>query len=178
VVLAHAAPAPIEIWGAFLPDSQVCLRVISRTAHACFDTVLGIEQRCQDRLARGEGCDGGQVEDEIAAALRLTRVQMGEECVLGELTELGYIGFFDAEVDLRNACQLQARAAIAALYAPARVAAPSADAARCMAASTAYARKVTRFILERQTPVMERIATRLVPPPERRCSRSSASARS
>jgi hypothetical protein len=139
--LGHAAPRAIEIWGAFLPDTQVCLRVMSRAAHACFDTVLGLEQQCRDGAARGEGCDRERLEAETAEALRLTRVAMGEECTLGELTELGYIGFFDAETDLANACQHQARAAMDALYAPARSGAPTAAAAACMAASAAYGRK-------------------------------------
>lgn len=166
-VQAHAGAVPIERWGPFLPGAQTCLRVISRAAHACFDTVLGIEQRCQDAIARGQSCDLGEVDAQVAEATRLTRVQLGNECSLGELTELGYIGFFDAEADLSTACVTQARGAIAAIYAPARAGRPSDTAARCMAASAAYGRKVMRFILERQTPVMERIAVRLFSPQEK-----------
>ena len=158
---AHNQPPPIELWGPFLPGTQTCLRLISRGAHACFDRVLSLEQRCRDAQARGELCDTAQVEADVSAADGGLRAALGEACADGQLTELGYIGFFDAGADLTKACVAQARAAVAAIYAPARSAPPSGAAARCMAAAAAYGRKVMWFALQREVPVMERIATRL-----------------
>ncbi len=159
--LAHAAAVPIERWGPFLPGSVSCLRRMSQATHECFDTVVGIEQRCQDTRLRGGTCDAAEVDAREQAAIDAMLDTAMNACAEGQLTEIGYIGFFDAQADLVNACVRQARGAMAAAYAPALAEAPSATAAACMAASTAYGRKVLRFVLERATPVMERLATRL-----------------
>jgi cysteine-rich repeat protein len=161
VVLAHTQPVPIELWGPFLPGARTCLRSISRAAHTCFDTVVSLEQRCNDALVRGESCDRDAVDADVDAAANATRVVLGDACTIGQLTELGYIGFFDAQSDLSSACLTQSRAAIEATYVPAAGGTPTTAAAECMVASAAYSRRVMRFILERETPVMERIATRL-----------------
>ncbi|MEO8603351.1 MAG: hypothetical protein ABI629_12315 [bacterium] len=158
---AHNQPPPIELWGPFLPGTQTCLRRISRGAHACFDTVVGLEQRCRDAQARGEVCDRAQVDADIAATDGALRAELADACADGQLTELSYIGFFDAGADLTKACVTQAQAAVAAIYAPARVDAASDAAGRCMAGAAAYGRKVMWFALQREVPVMERIATRL-----------------
>lgn len=159
--LAHNQPVPIDVWGPFLPGAQACLRSISQAAHTCFDTVVSVEQRCNDALVRGEPCDRFAVDAVVDEATNAMRVTLANACAVGQLTELNYIGFFDARSDLSSACLTQGRAAIAATYAPARTGTPEAPAVECMVASAAYSRKVMRFILERETPVMERIATRL-----------------
>ena len=161
MALAHAAAVPIERWGPFLPGSVTCMRIMSQATHECFDTVLGIEQRCQDARARGNTCDAAQVDGEVTAATDAMLATVMNACAEGQLTEVGYIGFFDAEADLLNACARQAKGAVAAAYAPAVGGPTSESAAACMAASAAYGRKAMRFILERETPVMERMATRV-----------------
>jgi cysteine-rich repeat protein len=161
-VLAHNQPPPIELWGDFLPETQTCLRRISAGAHACFDTVLGIEMRCRDAEARGEPCDRDAADAAIAAADGDLRATLSDACQEGQLTTLSYIGFFDAGADLTKACVTQAQNAIAAIYAPARAATSPPAAASCMAASAAYGRKVMWYALQREVPVMERIATRLL----------------
>lgn len=170
VALAHNQPTPIELWGPFLPATQTCLRVISRAAHACFDTVLAVEQRCHDALLRGAGCDRAALDAEVAAATAAARTTLTTECRLGQLTELGYNGVFDAAADMDKACAIQARAAIAAAYAPAAAGPLSEAGAACVETSAAYARKVMRFILERETPIMERLATRLFSAEEKKAS--------
>ena len=165
---AHNQPAPIDRWGPFLPGTPTCLRMISRATHACFDQVLDIEQRCHDALARGEACDQDQVDAEISDATRVTRTALTGSCQEGQLTEISYIGFFDAEADLFSACVTQSQAAIQAIFAPALAGQPTETVARCMTAAGAYARKVIRFALERETPVNERIATRLFTPDEKK----------
>jgi cysteine-rich repeat protein len=159
-VTAHMAPVPIELWGPFLPPIATCLRTMSRATHACFETVLAIEERCQNAQVRGDACELDQVAEEVDAATAAMRSEATGACAEGQLTEIGYFGFFDANADLFNACVTQARAAVSATYAPARAGAPSPAAAACMTASAAYGHKVVRFILERETPVMERFATR------------------
>jgi len=159
--LAHATAVPIERWGPFLPDSVSCLRRMSQATHECFETVLDIEQRCQDARARTGTCDATQVDAQETAARVVMLDTVMRECAEGQLTEIGYIGYFDAETDLINACVRQAKGAVAAAYAPS-AAAPIAPAdVACLAASAAYGHKVLHFILERATPVMERMATRL-----------------
>ena len=169
---AHNQPIPIDIWGPFLPGAQGCLRAISRAVHTCFDVALALEHGCNDALLRGESCDRETVDEAIDDAANATRVTLANSCTLGQLTELGYIGFFDAQSDLTSACVTQARAAISATYAPTRFGAgtPSAAAVQCMVASAAYSRKVMRFLLERETPIMERIATRLMTVEEKKAS--------
>lgn len=157
--LAHMQATPIELWGPFLPETVPCVRLVSRATHACFDTVFDLELRCQAALARGESCDRDQVDAQVEAAARLMQNTLTTACLEGQLTEIGYFGFFDAAADLRNACVLQARAAIAAAYAPMRAAPASPAAVECMTASAAYGRKITRFAIERASPVMERMAT-------------------
>lgn len=166
--MAHTQPRPIEQWGPFLPDTVPCLRLMSRATHACFDTVLAAEERCRDAEIRGETCDRTEVDAEVEAATRAMRNTLTSSCLDGQLTELGYFGFFDAEADIFNACLIQARAAVSATYAPALAGVPSAAEAECMVASAAYGRKVMTFILQRETPVMERIATRLFTGDEKR----------
>lgn len=170
VAMGHNQATPIELWGPFEPGTLTCLRMVSRATHACFDTVLSVEQRCQDALLRGESCDRNAVDAAVDAATQEMRATLTTQCALGQLTELGYIGFFDAQTDLEKACVTQAHASISATYAPALGGTPSTMAATCMAASAAYGRKVARFLLERESPVMERIATRLFSGEEKKAS--------
>ena len=158
---AHNQPPPIELWGPFLPGTQTCLRTISRGTHACFDSVLALEQTCHDAPLRGDTCDQDQLEADVSAADGALRAILSNACAEGQLTELSYIGFFDAGADLNRGCVGEAQNAIAAIYAPARAGATSTDAARCMSAVASYGRKVMWFALQREVPVMERIATRL-----------------
>ena len=157
---AHMQAVPIELWGSFLPGSVTCLRTMSGATHTCFDAVLAAEQACHDALARGESCDRGAVDATVDAAAQAMRVAATGACAEGQLTEIGYFGFFDANADLTNACVTQAREAIAAVYAPA-------GAAACVSAAAAYSRKVMWYILQRTAPVMERIATRVFAPAEK-----------
>jgi cysteine-rich repeat protein len=134
---------------------------MSQATHECFETVLDIEQRCQDMRARTGTCDTDQL-DAQETAVRITMLDtVMRECAEGQLTEVGYIGYFDAENDLINACVRQAKGVVAAAYAPSPAVPVPAATAACMAASAAYAHKVLHFILERATPVMDRMATRL-----------------
>jgi cysteine-rich repeat protein len=158
------------VWGPFLPGAQSCLRSISRAAHTCFDRVVSLEQGCNDALVRGESCDRDAVDAAIDAAANATRVALANACTVGQLTELNYIGFFDAQSDLSSACLTQGRFAIEATYVPARAGTPAPPAAECMVASAAYSRKVMRFVLEREVPVMERIATRLFSADEKKAA--------
>ena len=159
--LAHNQPPPIELWGPFLPGTQTCLRTISRATHACFDAVLALEQACRDAPLRGEICDEAALEVRRSAATGALRATLASTCAEGQLTELSYIGLFDAGADLDRGCAGEAQRAIAAIYAPARGGAASATAAACMSAVATYGRKVMWFALQREVPVMERIATRL-----------------
>jgi cysteine-rich repeat protein len=157
--LAHTTPKPIEQWGPFLPGTPRCLRQISRVTHSCFDRVLLLLQQCNNALIRGGTCDMEQVEDDITAATRPLHTALTRECLLGQLTELGYIGVPDAEADLFNACVTQARGMVSATYAPALAGPPAEAAADCMVASGSYAREVVQFVLQQEVPVFERIAT-------------------
>ncbi|MDX2165982.1 MAG: hypothetical protein SF182_02925 [Deltaproteobacteria bacterium] len=167
---AHAQAPAIEQWGFFLPGTQTCLRRISADAHACFDTVLALQQRCRDAEARGEACDTAATEAAISAADGALRATLADACADGQLTELSYIGFFDAGTDLSRACVGQANDAIAAIYAPRRSGVAPPATASCMAAAAAYGRKVMWFALQREVPVMERIATRLFEPDEKQAA--------
>jgi len=167
---AHNAPPPIEQWGAFLPATQTCLRTISRSAHACFDTVVGLEQRCRDEQALGQPCDTTQKDADISAADGALRATLAGACEEGQLTELSFIGFFDAGADLTKLCVTQAQEAVAAIYAPVRSGASSPAAAQCMAAAASYGRKVMWYALQREVPVMERIATQLIETDEKQAS--------
>lgn len=170
VARAHNQPPPIESWGPFLPGTQTCLRTISRATHACFDTVFALEQACRDAPLRGETCDPAALERDVAAADGALRATLAAACADGQLTELSFIGLFDAGSDLTRGCVGEAQNAIAALYAPARAGATSAEAARCLAAAASYGRKMMWFALQREVPVMERIATRLVASDEKQAS--------
>src|SRR5262245_21473584 len=169
--LAHTQPIPIERWGPFLPDTVPCLRQISRAAHVCFDAVFDVEQRCRDAPLHGGTCDPDEVGDAIDAAIRDMRSTLNSSCTLGQLTEVGYIGVTDAEGDLFNACVIQARWAVSAMYAPVPATGTTpAPVVECVGATAAYGRKVMQLLLERWTPVMERIATRLLTTEERMAS--------
>ena len=167
---AHADPQPLALWGPFLPGTQTCLRRISSATHACFDRVVGLEQACRDAQARGEACDETALEAALSAADSGLRATLADACEEGQLTELSYIGLFDAGLDLNLGCIGEGRNAAAAIYAPARAGAVSSDAARCLAATAAYGRKVMRFALERQVPINERMATRLIDGEEKRAA--------
>jgi cysteine-rich repeat protein len=121
-----------------------------------------LEQRCRDAEALGQACDEAQKDADIAAADGALRATLAGACLDGQLTELSFIGFFDAGADLTKLCVTQAQEAIAAIYAPARSSAPSAAAAQCMSAAASYGRKVMWYALQREVPVMERIATQLI----------------
>lgn len=167
---AHNQPPPIELWGPFLPDTQTCLRTISRATHACFDRVFALEQACRDAELQGRGCDRDALEQAVGAADGALRATLAASCADGQLTELSYIGLFDAGSDLNRGCVGEAENAITALYAPARGGAVSAATASCLSATATYGRKVMWFALQREVPVMERIATRLVPVEEKQAT--------
>src|SRR5262245_61303965 len=167
---APPQPIPIERRAPFLPVTVPCLRLISRAAQLCFDTVFDIEQRCRDAPLHGGTCDPDQVGDAIDAAIRELRATLNSSCTVGQLTEVGYIGFSDAEADLFNACVIQARGAVSAMYAPVPTGTTPAPVAECIGATAAHGRNVMQFLLERWTPVMERIATRLLTTEERMAS--------
>lgn len=158
---------PVEEWGPFLPGTVPCVRMVSRAVHACFDSVFDLEERCAAELASGSTCDRSRVDAESTAAARRMQTVLTSVCEAGQLTELGYFGFADATLDLRNACLDQARAAVAAAYAPSRVVLAAPATAECMEASAAYSRRIIRFVLKRATPVMERMATLAFQPPEK-----------
>jgi cysteine-rich repeat protein len=163
---AHTQPKPIQNWGPFLVDTVPCLRMMSRATHVCFDAVLDAEQRCREALTRGNECDMEALTNTIDVATGAMRRTLAQECTPGQLTELGYIALFDAEADLFNACALQARWAVTATYAPANGGVAPPAVADCLTASAGYARRVMRFALDQQTPVIERFATRIYPNPE------------
>ena len=158
---AHMAATAIEEWGPFLPESVTCLRLMSRAVHTCFGTALAAEAACRDAQVRGAGCDTEQVENEVEAAALAARIAVTEACTEGQLTEIGYFGFADANGDLLNACVTQARATVSAAYAPAGSGMSSPAALACMTASSDYAAKVVRLTLEQQAPVFERMTVRL-----------------
>jgi len=133
---------------------------MTRATHICFTTVLELETRCRDALLRGEACDS-TLNEQIDDATRVARIAVSDACSEGALTDVGYFGFADASADLSNACVTQAQGAVAATYAPALPAMASETAAECMTATAAYGAKVMRYALERQTPVFERLASRL-----------------
>jgi cysteine-rich repeat protein len=162
---AHTQPIPLERWGPFAAGTLECIRSMSRAAHTCYDDVLVIEQRCRNAVAQGGTCDQDQLEADVEAATRPMRATLTTVCDSGELTEVGYIGFFDAEADLFNACVTQARGALSATYTPSLTGVPPAAVAQCMTATAEYGRKVMRYILGREVPVFERIASRYVPCP-------------
>lgn len=158
---------PIESWGGFAPETVVCLRLISRATHACFDHVVAARTSCNNAVVRGEACDEEATDARVADASRTQRLTLTSECSQAELMDLGYRDVFDASADLFNACVTQARGAVSSTYAPALAGTPSPAAAECMVASAAYARKVMRSALQRETPVMERIASRSLPTEEK-----------
>lgn len=157
---AHTQPIPIDRWGGFEAGTSNCLRSISRATDTCFDTVLASLQDCNNALIRGEACNMEQVDDVIAEASRQQRLTLNRVCSQSELEDLGYVGLSDSQADLFNACVTQARGAASATYAPALAGLPSESAADCMVAIAAYIRKLIRFALQQETPVMDRIATR------------------
>lgn len=157
---AHTQPIPIDRWGGFEADTSNCLRTISRVTSTCFDTVLTTLQECNNALVRGEACDMEQVDDVIAEASRQQRLTLTRVCSQPELEDLGYVGLSDSQADLFNACVTQARGAAAATYAPALAGLPTEAAADCMIANAAYIRKLIRFALQQETPIMDRIAMR------------------
>jgi cysteine-rich repeat protein len=155
---AHTQPIPIRDWGGFEPGTVTCLRIISRATLGCFDTVLDALQTCNNALARGVACDVEQTDEIIAEASRQQRLTLTRTCSQSELEDLGYVGFSDSQADLFNACVTQARGAVSATYTPSLAGPPTEAAADCMVAGAAYVRKVIRFALQQQTPVMDRIA--------------------
>jgi cysteine-rich repeat protein len=157
---AHVQPIPIADWGGFEPDTVTCLRTISRATLTCFDTALLALQTCNDAVVRGEACDMEETDEIVAEASRQQRLALTRTCSQSELEDLGYVGLSDSQADMFNACVTQARGAVSATYTPALTGPPTQAAAECMVASAAYARKVIRFALQQETPVMDRIAVR------------------
>lgn len=157
---AHTQPVPINQWGGFGPDTVTCLRTISRATQTCFDTALVALQTCNNALVRGEACDAEQTDAIVAEASRQQRLSLTRTCSQSELEDLGYVGFSDSQADLFNACVTQARGAASATYAPALAGPPTQPSADCMVATAAYIRKLIRFAMQQETPVMDRIAAR------------------
>ena len=156
----------MQNWGPFLLETVPCLRIMSRATHVCFDAVLAAEQVCREARTRGQECDMQSWSRRPTRRQIDMRRTLAQACTEGQLTEVGYIGFFDAEADLFNACVIQARAAVTATYAPALGGVAPPAVADCLTATAGYARRVMRFAIDQQTPVIERFATRMYPNPE------------
>jgi cysteine-rich repeat protein len=170
IAAAHTQPVPIGQWGGFEADTVTCLRTISRATQNCFDTVLVALQDCNNALVRGAACDMEQIDQIVSEASRQQRLTLTRTCSQPELEDLGYVGLSDSQADLFNACVTQARGAVSATYTPALVGPPAEAAADCMVATSAYVRKVIRFAIEQETPVMDRIAARQFTTAEKQAS--------
>jgi cysteine-rich repeat protein len=168
--VAHTQPVPIDEWGAFDPETVNCLRTISRATQTCFDTALVALQTCNDAIVRGEVCNTEETDEIVAEASRQQRLALTRTCSQPELEDLGYIGLADSQADLFNACVVQSRGAVSATYTPALAGPPTEAAAACMVATAAYARKIIRFALQQEAPVMDRIAVRSFTTEEKQAS--------
>lgn len=160
---AHQRPIAIEQWGPFLPRTAACLRALSRVGQSCFHAVLQLRDRCEVARMQGqERCDAVQLEERIAVETAKIRAAILQSCEPGQLTELQYPGgALDAQADHANTCREQADAALSMIYAPSRPQTP-APVATCVAAASAYSRKLLRFVMRRKARTMERIGTRIL----------------
>jgi len=116
---AHVGiPMPAAFWGPFTAPAGQCVRTISHGTRRCFHQVLIAKRRCMDQQLRGAGCDQTALSATVSAALAEVQNVVDAACLGGQLTELKYSTFDEAESDVSRACGDQTDIAIGLIYAP------------------------------------------------------------
>jgi cysteine-rich repeat protein len=157
------APPDLAFWGPFGKGTVRCLRKISYGARRCFEEVLAVQSECRGRRLAGQPCDDAGREALIAAAHARAAGVVTDSCSGGQLTELRYAGFGDAQADILNTCVLQTEAVLSLLY-PINASGTDPTVRQCVLVAAGLGRKLARHALVDASRAFDRIAARIIGP--------------
>src|SRR5215468_2273662 len=97
---AHLFPPDLAFYGPFGGPTVRCQRALGHAAQRCFRRVLTAKRLCMDAELAGGTCDRSGRDAEISAAQQDGQDAVVQACLGGQLTELRFIGFDEAKMDV------------------------------------------------------------------------------
>ncbi len=116
VAAGHGARLPLADWGPFAPALLSCHRELHRAAVRCARLSWLAQQRCLERRLAGQACSQSATNADLAAARRQALDSLDRHCSERQLQDLSFLGSFDAQADLIDACRTLPSAAASIAY--------------------------------------------------------------
>ena len=165
---AHGGPPDITFWGPFPSGTTLCLRMLGRAMQTCVDEALAAQHECMDAQLTGQPCDEALRDQRINEAKLASRSVVTTACTGGQLTELHFINPDDARTDVSKTCTDQPDAVMSVAYAPAIAGGSSAatdeQTRQCLVKTSAYSRKLLRYIVRAKTQALNLMAVNVFGP--------------
>jgi len=165
---AHGGPPDITFWGPFPSGTTFCLRMLGRAMQRCVDEALAAQNECMDAALAGQPCDEASRDQRINDAKLASRSVVTTACTGGQLTELHFINPDDARTDVSKTCTDQPDAVISVAYAPAIASGSSVatdeQTRQCLVKTSAYSRKLLRYIVHTKTQALNLMAVNVFGP--------------
>lgn len=112
----HGTRLPLAEWGPFAPPLLDCHRHLHRAAVRCARLSWLAQQRCLAQKLAGATCNPATTNADVAAARRQALDTLDLACSERQLQDLGFLGSFDAQADLIDACRTLPNAAASIAY--------------------------------------------------------------
>jgi cysteine-rich repeat protein len=165
---AHGGPPDIAFWGPFPSGTTFCLRMLGRAMQTCVDQALAAHRECMDAELAGQPCDEALRDQRINDAKLASRSVVSTACSGGQLTELHFSNPDDARTDVSETCTEQPAAVMSIAYAPVIASGSSAatdeQTRQCLVKTSAYSRKLLRYIVRAKTQVLNLMAVNVFGP--------------
>jgi cysteine-rich repeat protein len=173
---AHGTPVDLAFWGDFPPAVAACQRAIGSAAAACGLQTWRLQRQCGlDRL-RGVGCDETAVDNGVQAARRAAQNVVTAACTTAQVSQLQFLGTFEAGMDVNTFCRDLQTAATSLLLDPLPAAPASAAALACVNATLRSVAKLFGASFRSRRRLLDRIAIGAFPPPRKRLMRDASTA--
>lgn len=117
--VAHNAPVPIAIWGAFPADVAECQRAIATSAAACGLEVWQLSNACSRTELIGATCDRVAIAQAIEEAHTRALASARIACRDVDFVSLGFPTLVDMSIDIDIFCQELQDAMTSVVYGPA-----------------------------------------------------------
>jgi len=165
---AHLFPPDLAFYGPFGGPTVRCQRALGHAAQRCFRRVLTAKRLCMDAELAGGTCDRSARDAEVSAAQQDGQDAVVQACLGGQLTELRFIGFDEAKMDVARTCGDQTDAAMSVLYAPVlnggSTAAVAPTVSRCLTGTAGITQRLLQFILQLKMQALDHMAFSILGP--------------
>lgn len=102
---AHGGRVPLADWGAFDAGTARCQRILLAATESCARTAWMLRRRCRAAQLDGGTCDEPATDARIVGARRDALDRIDLHCSERQLGLLGFLGQFDMQTDVIDACR-------------------------------------------------------------------------